>query len=58
LATLLAFRHLVQTYSRFFFPLTRIETLCRFGLKRRLVWRIECDTVMPTTAFLPQEKHL
>jgi hypothetical protein len=52
--TLPAFRHEVQTLSRFGVPLTTVRTRWMFGLKRRLVRRWLWETLLPKPGPLAQ----
>ena len=52
--TLPAFRHEVQTFSRFGVPLTTVRTRWMFGLKRRLVRRWLWETLLPKPGLLAQ----
>jgi uracil-DNA glycosylase len=55
--TLPAFRHEVQTLSRFGVPETIARTRWMFGSKRRFVRRCECDTLWPNPGPLPHTSH-
>jgi hypothetical protein len=52
--TLPAFRHEVQTFSRFGVPLTTVRTRWMFGLNRRLVRRWLWETLLPKPGPLAQ----
>ena len=47
----------MQTYARFFAPLTSRRTRWRFGLNRRFVATIECERLFPNPGFLPQTEQ-
>ena len=48
----------VQTSMRFTWPWCKARTLCRLGLKRRLVTLWAWLTLFPTCGFLPQIWHI
>jgi hypothetical protein len=52
-ATLPAFKHFVQTFSRRGVPFTRTRTLWMFGSHRRLDRRCEWDTCIPKKGVFP-----
>jgi hypothetical protein len=54
LTILPAFRHEVQTWTRFGVPLTTARTFCTFGFQRRRVRRCEWLSRMPKFGRLPQ----
>jgi hypothetical protein len=49
---------LVQTIIFFTRPPDTVRTLCRLGLKRRLVTLWAWLTLLPTIGFLPQISHI
>ena len=53
-ATLPAFKHEVQTFSRFDVPPMTVRTVWMLGLKRRFVRRWEWETLLPNPGPLPQ----
>ena len=50
-------KHLVQMVNRFLLPFVTIVVVWRLGSQRRLVWRLEWDTLCPNCGPFPHNSH-
>jgi hypothetical protein len=57
-ATLPAFKHEVQTLTRFGVPPTTVRTFWMLGFHRRGVRRCECEMLFPNPGPLPHTSQL
>lgn len=57
LETLLAFKHLVQTFARLGTPFTTTRIRCTFGFQRLRERRCECEILFPNPGVFPQMSH-